>query len=320
VTVASLGTRSPADGEQYDAIQLDHVTRRFRDVEALRGITLRVRPGEIVAYLGPNGAGKTTTIDLILGLGTPTTGRVQILGRPPADAVRHGLIAAVQQSGGLLRDLTVGETVEYVSHLYARPRPVDEVLERAGLRGRRRHLVRACSGGEQQRLRFALALLADPLVLVLDEPTAGMDVEGRRDFWDAIRRDGPRGRTVLFATHYLEEADAYADRIVLLRQGRIVADGTAAEVKNLASGRVVRATLPQGDCRVLAGLPGTIHVEQRGETLLVTTSDSDRVARYLLTETDARDLEITPRGLEEAFLALTAGPSDERDAAARSRG
>ena len=163
----------------------------------------------------------------------------------PAAAVSRGLVAAVMQTGGLLKDLTVRETVRLTASLYAEPRPVDEVLERAGITGIADRLVGKCSGGEQQRLRFALALLPDPALMALDEPTAGMDVEGRRDFWSAIRRDAEQGRTVLFATHYLEEADAYADRIILLRQGRIVADGTAAEVRNLSSGRSVRASLAE---------------------------------------------------------------------------
>ncbi|HEV7195859.1 MAG TPA: ABC transporter ATP-binding protein, partial [Pedococcus sp.] len=156
-----------------------------------------------------------------------------------------------------------------------------------------------------QRLRFALALLPDPALMALDEPTSGMDVEGRRDFWSAIRRDAQRGRTVLFATHYLEEADAYADRIVLVRQGQIVADGTASEVKALVSGRTVRATLPDADLGALQGLPGVESVEVRGDTVLIASTDSDAVARHLLASTEARDLEITSRGLEDAFLSLT---------------
>ncbi|MBQ1069891.1 ABC transporter ATP-binding protein, partial [Micromonospora sp. D75] len=129
---------------------------------------------------------------------------------------------------------------------------------------------------------------------------------GRRDFWQAIRADARSGRTVLFATHYLDEADAYADRIVLIRQGRVVADGTTAEIKNLAAGRVVRATLPGADQAALAALPGVRSVEVRGDAVLVHTGDSDVVARHLLTRTDARDLEITSRNLEDAFLTLTA--------------
>ena len=151
-----------------------------------------------------------------------------------------------------------------------------------------------------------MALLSDPALLLLDEPTTGMDVEGRRTFWSAIRRDAEQGRTVLFATHYLEEADQYADRIVLISQGRIVADGSGSEIRALAAGRSVRATLPHADTdRIAAPIGGVDGVEVRGETVLVHAKDSDAVARYLLTETDARDLEITSKGLEDAFLSLT---------------
>jgi ABC-2 type transport system ATP-binding protein len=193
---------------------------------------------------------------------------------------------------------------------------VGEVLDRAGITHLADRLVGKCSGGEQQRLRFALALLPDPALMALDEPTAGMDVEGRRDFWSAIRRDAERGRTVLFATHYLEEADAYADRIILLRQGRIVADGTAAEVRNLSTGRSVRASLADADEGMLSRLPGVRSVEIRGERVLIQTTDSDAVARYLLTTTEAHDVEIVAHNLEDAFLTLTsdepAQPTEDR--------
>jgi ABC-2 type transport system ATP-binding protein len=178
-------------------------------------------------------------------------------------------------------------------------------MRRAGIAQIADRRVGQCSGGEQQRLRFAMALLPDPDLLILDEPTTGMDVEGRRSFWGAIRQDAARGRTVLFATHYLEEADAYADRIILLRHGVIVADGTAAQIKALAAGRTVRATLPGADADDLRALPGVEGVELRGESVIVQAKDSDAVARYLLTRTDAKDLEINARGIEEAFLALT---------------
>jgi ABC-2 type transport system ATP-binding protein len=211
----------------------------------------------------------------------------------------------VMQTGGLLKDLTVAETAQYTASLFAHSTPVGEVLKRAGISGIADRRVGKCSGGEQQRLRFAMALLSDPELLILDEPTTGMDVEGRRSFWGAIRQDAAMGRTVLFATHYLEEADAYADRIILLRHGQIVADGTSSEVKALAAGRTVRATLPGADQATLAAIPGADSVEVRGDTVLIHSSDSDAVARYLLTSTQAKDLEINTRGLEDAFIALT---------------
>ena len=291
------------------AVELHDVHRSFGAIQAVDGIDLQLHLGEIAALLGPNGAGKTTTTDMILGLGRPDRGTVRVLGMAPSAAISRGLVAAVLQTGGLLKDLTVRETVRLTASVFTAPRPVEEVLERAGIAAIAGRLVGRCSGGEQQRLRFALALLADPVLMVLDEPTAGMDVEGRRDFWTAIRRDAERGRTVLFATHYLEEADAYADRIILLRKGRVVADGTAAEVRNLSSGRSVQANLPGADRALLANLPGVRSVEIRGDRVILQTTDSDAVARYLLTATAAQDVEIMAHNLEDAFLALTGDDS-----------
>jgi ABC-2 type transport system ATP-binding protein len=289
------------------AVDLDAVVKRFGDVTAVDRLSLRIRPGEVVALLGPNGAGKTSTVDMLLGLSDPSEGQVRVYGRPPREAVALGLVSAVMQSGGLLKDYTVEETVRLIAVLFGRPAgEVGAALHRAGIADIGKRLVGKCSGGQQQRLRFAMALLPDPELLILDEPTTGMDVGGRHDFWQAIRQDARSGRTVIFATHYLEEADAYADRVVFVRRGRIVADGTAAEVKALASGRTVRATWPGASRPALEALPGVDSAEIRGDTVYVHARDTDAVARYLLTATDARDLEITSRNLEEAFLTLTA--------------
>jgi ABC-2 type transport system ATP-binding protein len=298
-------TRTPTP----PAVALHAVVKNFGAVQAVRGIDLEIAAGEVVAVLGPNGAGKTTTIDLVLGLSRPTSGDVSVLGLAPRQAVARGLVSAVMQTGGLLKDLTVRETVTYTASLFADTRPVDEVLTEAGIRDIAGRLVGRCSGGEQQRLRFAMALLPDPALLLLDEPTTGMDVEGRRAFWTAIRRDADQGRTVLFATHYLDEADQYADRIVLVSQGRVVADGTGSEIRALAAGRTIRVLLPGADVTALAAVGGVESVEQRGDTVLVRARDSDAVARYLLNETAGRDLEITSHGLEDAFLSLTGRPA-----------
>src|SRR3954453_22057274 len=297
--------RPDTHGGVVPAIRLDGVTKDFGAVQAVRGLDLTIGQGEVVAFLGPNGAGKTSTIDMVLGLSRPTTGEVSVLGQDPRTAIARGLVAAVMQTGGVLKDLTVRETVEYVGSLFSSSEPVDEVLVRAGIADIADRRVGKCSGGEQQRLRFAIALLPDPALLLLDEPTTGMDVEGRRAFWSSIRDDASRGRTVLFATHYLEEADQYADRIILVSRGLVVADGSGAEIKGLASGRTVRATVTHPDTTALAALEGVDTVELRGERVIVHAKDSDVVARYLLTETDARDLEIAAKGIEEAFLSLT---------------
>src|SRR3954470_9208644 len=301
------GTRPAAT----PAVSLHGLTKRFGAVTAVDGLDLTIEPGEIVAFLGPNGAGKTTTIDMVLGLSRPDEGSVEVYGSQPRTAVAHGLVSAVMQTGGLLKDLTVRETVELTAALFAHTRPVDEVLQRAGIAEIAGQRVGKCSGGEQQRLRFAIALLPEPELLILDEPTTGMDVEGRRDFWSAIRADAERGRTVLFATHYLEEADAYADRVVLISRGRIVADGTPAEIRALSAGRRLSATwdrVTAAEAAAVRALPGVEDVELRGDTVLIHAADSDAIARHLLTATPARDLQITSRGLEDAFIALTGDP------------
>ena len=301
-------------GRPVPAVALTGVTKRFGSVTAVDDLDLTIEPGEIVAFLGPNGAGKTTTIDMVLGLSHPDAGSVQVYGRAPRTAVAHGLVSAVMQTGGLLKELTVGETLELTAALFAHSRPVAEVLDRAGIADIADRRVGKCSGGQQQRLRFAMALLPEPELLILDEPTTGMDVEGRRDFWAAIRADAERGRTVLFATHYLEEADAYADRVVLVSRGRVVADGTSSEIRAMSSGRRVSATwdgVGPADAHGLRALPGVEDVELRGDTVLVQAADSDGVARHLLTATPAHDLQITSRGLEDAFIALTGPTSGE---------
>ena len=291
------------------ALQLDGVTKHFGNVEAVRGLDLTVRQGEVVAFLGPNGAGKTTTIDMILGLADPSTGSARVFGLEPHEAIRRGLVTAVMQTGGLLKDLTVRETVDYIASLFPNSRPAAEAMAAAGIEDIADRRVGKCSGGEQQRLRFAIALVSDPEFIILDEPTTGMDVTSRRAFWERIHADAQQGRTVLFATHYLEEADAYADRVVLMSQGQIVADGTAAEIKARTVGRTLRATWANADTDpavpTLRTLPGVHDVEVRGDTVLVHTTDSDAAARHLLTNTPAHDLEITARGLEDAFIALT---------------
>ncbi len=307
-----LTDQRPAKADGPAAIELTGLHKNFKDVQAVRGMDLSIASGEIVALLGPNGAGKTTTIDMVLGLSQPSSGQVTVYGLQPRQAIDRGLISAVLQTGGLLKDLTVEETARYTASLFTGSRPVEEVLSRAGISAIADRKVGKCSGGEQQRLRFAMALLPDPELLILDEPTTGMDVEGRRGFWAAIRQDAEHGRTVLFATHYLEEADAYADRIILMRHGVVVADGTSAEVKALAAGRTVRATLPGADEAELSGIPGADSVEVRGDSVFIHAKDSDSVARFLLNQTGARDLEIVARGLEDAFVALT---SDNAEAA-----
>ena len=297
--------------DRLDAVRLTDLHKSFGDVTAVDGVDLTIRPGEVVALLGPNGAGKTTTIDMILGLSRPTSGDARVFGMSPRQAVDRGLVAAVMQTAGLLPDITVRETVQLTASLFSHRIDAEEAMRRAGVTDFASRIVKKCSGGQQQRLRFAMALVSDPALLILDEPTTGMDVEGRRSFWEAIHADAERGRTIVFATHYLEEADAFADRIILMRHGRIIADGTAAEIRASVSGRSLRATLtctPEQLHSALTDLQarGRIHdVEILGSTLTLSSTDTDAVAALLLGDHLAKDLEITSRGLEDAFMALT---------------
>jgi ABC-2 type transport system ATP-binding protein len=297
-----------------DGIVLAGVARSFGPVQAVRGVDLTIAPGETVALLGPNGAGKSTTIDIMLGLGQPDRGTVSIFGRPPAKAVADGAVGAMLQTGALIRDLSARELVTMVASLYPHPLDVDEVLDLTGITPFAGRRTQKLSGGESQRVRFALAVVADPQLLVLDEPTAALDVEGRAAFWSAMRGFAAGGRTVVFATHYLEEADRFADRVVLMARGRIVADGPANEIKAMAGGRTVRATLPGVPEAELAGLPGVARVERRGESVVLSCQDADAALRALIGRyPQASAFEVAGAGLEEAFLDLTADVDDDDD-------
>jgi ABC-2 type transport system ATP-binding protein len=267
-------------------------------------------PGEVVALLGPNGAGKSTTIEMLLGLVRPDQGSVQVYGGTPVDAISAGQVGVMLQSGGIIEDAKVGELMSLVAGLHKDPLPVREALEQAGIADLTGRKIKGLSGGQKQRVRFAMAIIPQPDLIVLDEPTTGMDVESRRDFWAAMHAETARGRTVLFATHYLEEADAYADRIVLMRSGKVVADGTAAQIKASVSGRTIRATVPGADLASLASQPGVRNVETRGDVVLLQCADSDDTLRYLLANTRAHDIEVTSADLEDAVLAIGAGHVD----------
>ena len=275
-------------------------------VHAVRGIDISIPAGQTVALLGPNGAGKSTTVDMLLGLLAPDAGTVRLFGETPSEAIKAGAIGAMLQTGAVLRDLSVRELIDMMGSLYPNPLTVDETLELANVSDIAERKTNKLSGGQTQRVRFAVALVSNPDLLVLDEPTVAMDVEARRDFWATMRSFTSRGKTVVFATHYLEEADAYADRIILMRQGAIVADGAATEIKATVGRRVIRATLPDADLAALAALPGVNNAEQHGESVLLSCADSDAALRALLSGfPGARDFEVTGAGLEEAFLQLT---------------
>jgi ABC-2 type transport system ATP-binding protein len=244
---------------------------------------------------------------MLLGLLPPDAGSVSLFGQPPAESIKLGAIGAMLQTGSLIRDLSVRELVTMMASLYPHPMSVDEVIDLTGIADIQRRRTQKLSGGQTQRVRFAVALVSNPDLLVLDEPTVAMDVEARHGFWTTMRTFASRGKTVVFATHYLEEADAYADRIILMARGQIVADGAATEIKATVGARSIRATLPNADLDALAALPGVTKADLRGESIVLTCGDSDLAIRALLEKFPAvRDIEISGAGLEQAFLALTA--------------
>jgi len=302
-----MATTNPAGA----GIVLSRLSKSYGNVRAVRSVDLAIAPGETVAILGPNGAGKTTTIEMVLGLTRPDAGSVTLFGKSPAEAVAAGAVGGMLQTGALVEYLSVRELVTMVASVYPRPLPVEQAMRLAGVTEFAERRTNKLSGGQTQRVRFAIALVANTDLLLLDEPTAAVDVEGRREFWTSIRAVAAEGKTVIFATHYLEEADAYADRIVLMARGRIVADGPATEIKAKVSGRTIRATIPDAAQTDLAALPGVTSAERHGEAAILTCVDSDLALRALLSRYPAaRDIEVLGAGIEEAFVALTADDHD----------
>ncbi|MFF8584861.1 ABC transporter ATP-binding protein [Streptomyces althioticus] len=292
-----------------ETVVFDRVTKRYGDVRAVDDLTLTLRPGETVALLGPNGAGKSTTLDLLLGLKRPDSGSVTVLGTGPREAIVAGRVGAMLQSGGLMGEVTVAELVRLACGLHPRPYPVPDVLARAGLTAIAGRRADKLSGGQAQRVRFALATAGDGDLIVLDEPTTGMDVTARRAFWATMRDQADRGRTVLFATHYLEEADAIADRVLVLHRGRLLADGTATEIKASTGVRRVSFDLPGGtpDETALRRLPAVTAVSvSPGGTVRMRSKDADATVHALYgLGFHPRNLEVAGLGLEQAFVALT---------------
>ena len=305
-------THAAAPLAPVHAVELDGASRRFGGTLALDDCRLTIEPGETVALLGRNGAGKSTAIGLMLGLLDPSAGRVRTWGLDPRMAVRAGRVGAMLQAAGLPVGARVGELVDLARALSPAPLARDAVLGRAGLvtlAGRR---VDTLSGGETQRVRFAMAIAGDPDLVFLDEPTVAMDVESRRAFWDDMRRSAAEGRTVLFATHYLDEADQVADRIVVLDHGRVVADGSPAALKASVREQTVRFVLGDGatDEPRLAALPGVDGVTRHGDTIALTTRDADETVRALVAGGVAfRHLEVAGADMDAAFLALTSADS-----------
>ncbi|MGV9242958.1 ABC transporter ATP-binding protein [Streptomyces sp. NPDC003710] len=292
-------------------VGFDQVTKAYGDVRAVDGLTLRLHPGETVALLGPNGAGKSTTLDLLLGLKQPDRGSVQVFGTSPREAIVAGRVGAMLQSGGLMDEVTVAELVKLAAALHPKPCEVSDVLARAGITQIADRKVNKLSGGQAQRVRFALATAGANDLIVLDEPTTGMDVSARQAFWATMREQADQGRAVLFATHYLEEADAIADRVLVLHRGRLLADGTAAEIKAKAGARRVSFDL-QGpiDEAALRALPFltsiTVSANGSGNTVRIQSTDADATVHAVYgLGVYPRNLEVAGLGLEQAFVAIT---------------
>ncbi|MFE7165960.1 ABC transporter ATP-binding protein [Streptomyces sp. NPDC057616] len=293
------------------AVSFTGAVKNFGAVRAVRGVDLRIEAGETVALLGRNGAGKSTTISLLLGLNEPDEGSVRLFGAPPEQAVRAGKVGAMLQEGRAVPRVTVQELVSFVARRYPGPMPVARALRLAGiteLAGRR---VDRLSGGQTQRVRFAVALAGNPSVIVLDEPTAALDVEARHAFWTSMRSYARLGHTVLFSTHHLEEADAHADRIVVIDQGRIVADGTGDQLKRAVGGSLVAFDLAGRSTAGLELLPGVRSVEVRGDRARLRSDDPDATVIALAELNAIRGLEVVPASLDDAFLALTAASVKE---------
>ncbi|MFS8201640.1 ABC transporter ATP-binding protein [Streptomyces sp. CWNU-52B] len=292
--------------------------KTFGAVRAVDGVDLEISRGETVALLGRNGAGKSTAISLLLGLNQPDDGVVRLFGTAPEQAVRAGLVGAMLQDVRPVPRVTVGELVRFVAGTYPAPMPVGEALELAGvaeLAGRR---VDRLSGGQTQRVRFAVALVGNPSLIVLDEPTAALDVEARYAFWDSMRAYARRGHTVLFSTHYLEEADVNADRIVVVDHGRIVADGTGEQLRRAAGGSLVAFDLAGAGTDGLSLLPGVVSLEVRGDRARLRSDDPDATVIALAGLGAIRGLEVAPASLDDAFLALTSGSDAGSDAGSGS--
>ena len=288
------------------AAELVNTSKRYGEVQAVRDVSFVIEPGEVVAMLGPNGAGKTTSISLMLGTRKPTSGTVRLFGMDPKDLKARSRIGVMLQESGVPGMLRVAEIVELFCSYYPAPLATAEAIRMAGLEEKAKSLVKDLSGGQRQRLYFALAVCGDPDALFLDEPTVGMDVEGRRRFLEEIGALATKGRTVVLTTHYLEEADQLARRVIVIDHGRVIADSTPAAIKARVAGkRVTFSTGTRPDESQFAGLPlNSKQIEDHRVRLL--TNEPEQVLRELFRRgVEIQNLEVAGADLEEAFVAMT---------------
>jgi ABC-2 type transport system ATP-binding protein len=298
-------------------VSFEHVSKHYGSLKAVDGLSLELRPGETVALLGPNGAGKSTSLDMLLALRKPTAGRIRMFGNDPYHAVKGGHVGAMLQSGGLMPEVTVRELVTLVAGLHPRPVPVETTMRRAGIESVADQRVDKLSGGQTQRVRFALAIAGECELIVLDEPTSAMDVETRQRFWASMKEEVAEGRTLLFATHYLEEADQAADRILVINRGRLLADGSPEDIKKRAGAKRMSFRLANANEPFLLALPGVVSLETRHDLVQIQTSDSDATL-YGVLDAGYRpsEIEVGSLSLEQAFIAITA--EDDRAGEAES--
>ncbi len=288
------------------AVELNNVRKNFGSVEAVRGINLRIDPGEVVAILGPNGAGKTTSIGLMLGLRRPTSGTALLFGLPPADRRARSRCGVMLQESGVIAQLTVSELVDLFASYYPHPMPVQRAVAMAGLTEQARVQASKLSGGQRQRLYFALAVCGDPEIVFLDEPTVGMDVEARRAFLSTIREFSADGKTIVLTTHYLEEADELAERIVVIDRGLVVADASPSEIKSRVAGKRVSFTTDGAlNPMSLAGLDVASIESDAGRVRILSNQPEEVLWRLHQQNVAIRDLEVAGVDLEEAFVTLT---------------
>jgi ABC-2 type transport system ATP-binding protein len=303
-TLEEAGTTSSADAVQVVA-SLEGVNRNYGEVQALKGVNFRVRAGEVVALLGPNGAGKTTAVKLLLGLLQPNTGKVRVFGGDPTNPENRMRTGAMLQVGRVPETLRVREHIDLFSSYYQNPLPAAAVLAAARLENLSERKFGELSGGQRQRVLFALAICGNPDLLFLDEPTVGLDVEARRMLWEQIRQLVGRGKTVLLTTHYLQEADALADRVAVINKGEIIAEGSPSEIKAQTAGKRIRC-ITSLTIGTLRQIPGVTEVKEDREAFEIHTPEAEPVLRDLLArDANLSGLEVSAAGLEEAFLALT---------------
>lgn len=309
MTTTTAPATAPDQVSNPSAISLRGLRKHYGSVRALDGLDLEIGAGEIVALLGPNGAGKSTAMEMMVGLATPDAGEVSVLGTDPATATRTGLIGTMLQAGALLPDQSVRSMLRMLHSLQAHPMPLAEVIAQADIEGIITRKMGALSGGQAQRVRFAIALLGDPQVLLLDEPTVGMDVGARRAFWDQMRGVASTGRTVVFATHHLDEAEREAGRVIVMDRGRVVADGTGAEISAAVSGRVISLRgLTPAQVAALPGVDSADADETDARRVRALCTDSDAALAALFTGPlagQAQDVLVSAPGLEEAFVRIT---------------